>query len=522
MLISNKYISPILLIISFLISSCTSGPTINSSEIRASHEIEAPVSITKASVGIFYEPSFANYVHLQSFSESIATANVGQESVRLFNAAIPKVFEQAALINKLPPYDLAKSELDGIVEPRLDYVFWRMAFDSEQEFFHVAYTFIFYTSEGVPISAWTIVGEGEYLKDQLADAAQKFVDGFQTSSETKAFREYLKNKQVGKLRFDVNDIKITANVVEDNEVGLKLKAAGILPVHVTVKNKSNAVVTGRGFDVRLIYADGKRLAPAFPSAVVSSFEYQAAVGASDPVTAGTLLGLPGFFGTLFGSHSERVKVRKEQASYFEKARLKEVTLASGESIQKTIYFILPPEVTELEEATLSIWLIDPSATNGARKTIKLSGIDYKISVVTESAYKETTNIYAPAITTRPGNFTGDFTGVYFSKITYTDRSVNTSPREYFGKQPRIDLQIQQTGNSIKGFLYGSCSGEVEGVVEKNKIHFNFLLQPPYGSPMKEGNGVWVFNEDSGVIDGRWDIKYGPYNASGEWELIRVK
>ena len=164
MLISKKYISSVLLSISFLISGCASGPSVHTGNIGASHEIVAPKNVTEANVGIFYEPSLANYIHIQSISDSIATRNIGQESVGLFNVAIPKVFENTKLIDKMPPYDILKSELDGIVEPRLDYVSWRMGFDSEEEFFHVAYTFLFYSSEGVPLSKWTVIGEGPELK----------------------------------------------------------------------------------------------------------------------------------------------------------------------------------------------------------------------------------------------------------------------------------------------------------------------------------------------------------------------
>jgi hypothetical protein len=108
------------------------------------------------------------------------------------------------------------------------------------------------TSEGVPISNWTIVGLGSDLKDQLADAAQKFVSGFNDAPETKTFREYLKNKRVGKLSFDANDIEVTVKIDEDNELGLPLKVGGVLPVRVAVKNNTDGEITGRGFDVRLI------------------------------------------------------------------------------------------------------------------------------------------------------------------------------------------------------------------------------------------------------------------------------
>jgi hypothetical protein len=103
-------------------------------------------------------------------------------------------------------------------------------------------------------------------------------------------------------------------------------------------------------------------------AVVSRFEYMAATGASNPAMWGIL-------GMAF-QDSNRIEARKLQAKYFEKSRLKEVTLAKGESIQGTLYFILPYNVTEMNEARLSFWFIDPSVANGVIKEVSLSGIDY--------------------------------------------------------------------------------------------------------------------------------------------------
>jgi len=364
-----------LLVVIFLINGCASGSTINNFEISAPHETTAPASVIKANVGIYYDPTLTDYVHIQSFATAISTMNVGQESIGLFNSAIPQVFEQTRLIDKLPPYDILRSDMDGIVEPRLDYVSWKMFFRNDVELFHVEYTFMFYTSEGVPISNWTIVGLGSSLKDQLADAAQKFVSGFNDAPETKTFREYLENKRVGKLSFDAKDIEVNAKISENYELGLPLKVGGVLPVQVTVKNNTDGEITGRGFDVRLIDSCNKRLAPAFPMAVVSRFEYMAATGASDPAMAG-LLGSLVMMGSISGQDSNRIEARKLQARHFDKSRLKEVTLAKGESIQGTLYFVLPYNVTEMHEARLSFWFIDPSVANGVIKEVSLSGIDY--------------------------------------------------------------------------------------------------------------------------------------------------
>ena len=358
------------------ISGCSSAPSTIEVALDPSHEISSPDKVTDAKVGIYYAPNFADYVHKQSFSDNVATVYAGKESVELFNAAIPKAFTATQVIDKLPPYDIARTELDGIIEPRLDYVNWRMGFDAKDEFFHVEYTFILYTSKGVPVSIWTIVGEGKSLQHQMEDVARKFVAKFNDAPETERFRSYLKDKDVGVIGFSVNDIVVTAELVEDNPLGLQLKDSGILPIRVKVTNNTGTSVTGRGFDARLIFSNGKRLAPAFPLAVVSATEYMAALTASDPAVIGGLLGPLAMIPTMAGQSSGRLEDRKTHSEYFEKARLKEITLQNGESIEGNIYFTVPDDVTKLDDATLSIWFIDPSVANGERKEVMLHGLGY--------------------------------------------------------------------------------------------------------------------------------------------------
>ncbi len=288
----------------------------------------------------------------------------------------------------------------------------------------------------------------------------------------------------------------------ENELGLKLKEAGILPVRITVRNQTGGDITGRGFDVRLIFADGKRVVPAFPLAVVSSFEFQAAVTASDPALVGSFFGLPGLFGSMFGSHSERVDTRKQQAAYFEKSRLKEVTLASGESIEGILYFVLPPDVTRLDEATLSFWFINEPAANGERKTITLSGIDYTISPVTKAAYEKTTGIYAPALTSKPVKFSGDFSGTYVG-LTAEGRPASDSV-----------VKLVQDGNKITG-SYGSKGGKIWGDVEGNTISFDW--SSPRGA---NGTGRWHFTQGSSEVTGTWVNRTTA--KGGKWNLRKIE
>lgn len=359
----------------FLINGCATGTTIHKWPIGASNDLTPPASVFGARVGIFYDPTYPKYVHRQSFSDSLATADVGRESVNLFNVAVSMTFEEFRLVFDMPPF-VQPPSVDGFVEPRLDYVNWRMLFDKEQEFFHVGYKFIFYTADGVPISTWSIDGEGKYLKHQLTDAAQKFVSGFHTAPETVAFREYLASKEVGELAFNVDDIEIDAHVVEENPLGLNLKAVGIIPIQVTIKNGTNRDVKSSGLFARLTYWDFKRLIPAFPLAIVSEFEYLAAINADDPATAGMFFGTLGLIGSMTGSHSKRVDMRKKQTDYFENARLKGVTLKSGDSVKGMLYFILPEVVTDLNNAKLSLWFVDTDAANGAMKNVELIDIGY--------------------------------------------------------------------------------------------------------------------------------------------------
>ena len=507
------------LLVAILIGGCATDPTVTHHRIGASAELVAPQNVTPANVGIYYVPAFANYVHTQALSDSVAVMNVGQESVRLFNLAIPQVFESTEPVYDMPPYDVAGVELDGIIEPRIDYVSWRMGFDSAEEFFHVGYTFIFYTSEGVPIANWKLVGEGKYLKHQLNDAAQKFVDGFSTAPETLRFREYLENRQLAEPGFDAEDIDIQATVVDENELGLNLKAAGILPVRLTVKNGSDQAVMGRGYDVRLIHPDGQRVAPAFPLSIVSAFEYLVAMGtdssADEAAMAHFFLGSVGgiavLTGGMLGTHSERLEVRKKEAEFFENARLKEVTLTSGGSVEGMLYFVLPQDVAELDEATLSLWLLDPSSGNGVRKEVPVPGIGYRINDLAKTVYAKTTARYAP-VTARPVKFTGDFSGKYVSSITFESTTPGSNNRYFGGSAPLVT--IVQDGNTITGKI-SNPEVTIWGDIEGNEIKFDYAK----GSG-GTGVGKWRFTPGSSQIVGSW-VSSGRHNY-GKWNLTKIE
>ena len=102
-------------------------------------------------------------------------------------------------------------------------------------------------------------------------------------------------------------------------------------------NNTGHEITGRGYDVRLIYHGTNRIPPAFPLAVISSTEYLTAMIATDPAA------VAGFFNpligmaTMFGSSSEQQDERRSRVEYFDKARLKEITLKNGQSVQGKVF-----------------------------------------------------------------------------------------------------------------------------------------------------------------------------------------
>jgi hypothetical protein len=79
---------------------------------------------------------------------------------------------------------------------------------------------------------------------------------------------------------------------------------------------------------------------------------------------------------MFGTHSDNVKLRKEKTTLYEEARITETTIKKHGFVTGYVYFTLPDDVVSLNDATLSLWFIDPTVANGVRKEVTLAGIRY--------------------------------------------------------------------------------------------------------------------------------------------------
>jgi hypothetical protein len=115
----------------------------------------------------------------------------------------------------------------------------------------------------------------------------------------------------------------------------------------------------------------------------------------------------------------------------------------------------------------------------------------------------------------------DLVGTYTSVITYKQDVDRSRMPSHFGKRPNIVIDIQQKDEVITGVMSGDRSGEIEGLIEGNKITFNYYMKVP-GNSYKEGHGTWVIGDDGSTLNGTWrgDAPYNSY--AGKWNLTKVE
>ena len=115
----------------------------------------------------------------------------------------------------------------------------------------------------------------------------------------------------------------------------------------------------------------------------------------------------------------------------------------------------------------------------------------------------------------------DLAGSYTSAITYNQDVDRSKFRAHFGKLPNIVIDIQQKDEVITGVMSGDRSGEIEGLIEGNKVTFNYFMKVP-DSSYKEGHGTWMIGDDLSTLNGTWrgDAPYNSY--AGKWNLTKIE
>ena len=114
----------------------------------------------------------------------------------------------------------------------------------------------------------------------------------------------------------------------------------------------------------------------------------------------------------------------------------------------------------------------------------------------------------------------NISGTYTSAITYTQYGDRSSLRSHFGNRPNIVIDIQQKDDVITGVMSGDRSGKIEGLIEGNKITFNYYMKVP-GNSDKEGHGTWMVGDGRSTLNGTWRGR-APHNSyAGKWNLTKI-
>lgn len=106
-------------------------------------------------------------------------------------------------------------------------------------------------------------------------------------------------------------------------------------------------------------------------------------------------------------------------------------------------------------------------------------------------------------------------GRYSSDITYLEVQLKLLSRQPHINSPKLDVIIEQSGNSITGTFSGDINGEIEGKIDGNTVNFDWYTTE---GTVTEGRGEWIISEDGIYIDGTFSAKH--YNTSGIWDLTR--
>jgi hypothetical protein len=130
-----------------------------------------------------------------------------------------------------------------------------------------------------------------------------------------------------------------------------LKQTGILPLQVVVRNSSEQIISVRKNDFLLRLADGNEFSPTSPDIIASRLESSAGV-----IGWTLAFGLVGFL----GSSTQQGEADNARRADLRNKELQDCTLSPQESAQGFLFFLVPGNVTEIQQATLSakasLWL----------------------------------------------------------------------------------------------------------------------------------------------------------------------
>ena len=145
--------------------------------------------------------------------------------------------------------------------------------------------------------------------------------------------------------------------------GGDLMASGVLPIQVNVENLGAKGLMVRPSDAVLELSDGRQIAPAGAFAAAAKMERSGKV-----IAATVAFGLLGYL----ASSGAEDKARAARLEDFRRKEFPEKRLEKGESAHGFLYFLTPPETSNLSSATLAMRLVEENGKSSVVK-VPLSG-----------------------------------------------------------------------------------------------------------------------------------------------------
>ncbi|MFL6581476.1 MAG: hypothetical protein ACJ8G2_12105 [Burkholderiales bacterium] len=365
--------------IAFLVISLASGCSMTHT-VTVKPKLDALPVTTKSPVhaGIYYSPQFANQEYARKVGADTSVVKIGAASTRLFDVVLPGVFDKTARMTALSADEFRAHGVDVAIAPSLEYFDFGTAFDTDSDRFSVAYRLTLYNNQLAPLASWIVSGDkpskafsvGGTIEDDMTDAAVNLLNGFE-ANVLPALAAIEKSKTGKSFPVDLHDVVLTAQ--RASFPNLKppqieaLQKAGVVTIEVTAKSQTERIVVVRASDMRLRFKDGQILEPSTFTSVLSTLEKTSQAGG---VVAAATTPLIGLLVTAAEEQSKQAE-RVSQLKIGTKSLFGDRTLRTGNKETGIVFFDMPKDRQIKDEATLMVWVVDPSLAEGAQADVPL-------------------------------------------------------------------------------------------------------------------------------------------------------
>jgi len=368
--------SAVALLVITLVSAC--GLTL---KVKPTPHVDALPATTKTPIhaGVYYSPEFSKYEYARAIGPHTWVIPIGAASERLFDNLYPRVFEKTSRVSMLPTDGSTAQGVDVVIAPTLEHFDFRSGLDADSDRYSVSYRTTLYTNRGVPLASWIVFGNAPsrtmgsidgWIEDDMTDAAAKFLDGFERNAGP-ALAAIAKNPEGQAVPSDVSKVALTAKRAQlpgvDPKVVAALQEGGVVTLQVTALSQTEGGLVVRASDMRLRLTDGQVLEPSSVSSVLGILEHTSQAGG----VVAALTNAP--FGVLTMYLEERSKQNERELQFRAggQSLFEDRTLSKGKQEAGIVLFHMTKGkgTTAADGATLSIWVVDPPAGNGALITL---------------------------------------------------------------------------------------------------------------------------------------------------------